>query len=98
MAKIVALTTSDNPYSPFDEFDKWFMFDNDHGYNSCSYLARIAKTSDALTPQENDTVLEEAIDDIIRLDFSEIYRKVYKEVPDSEAEEYNMIDIEEAAN
>lgn len=96
MAKIVALTTNDNPYSPFDEFEKWFMFDNDHGYNSCSYLARVAKTSDALTPQENETVLEEAIDDIIRLDFTDHYKKVSKEVPNSEADDYYM--AEEAVN
>ena len=96
MAKIVALTTNDNPYSPFDEFEKWFMFDNDHGYNSCSFLARVARTSDALTPQENSTVLEEAIDDIVRLDFTGRYKKVFKEVPDSESDDYYM--MEEATN
>ena len=94
MAKIVALTTHDNPYNPFDEFEKWFMFDNDRGYNSCSYLARVARTSDALTPQENEKVLEEAIDDIIRLDCMNNYKKVFKEVPDSEMEE----DYAEAVN
>lgn len=94
MAKIVALTTTDNPYSPFDDFGKWFMYDNDKGYNSCSYLARIAKTSDALTPKENEQALEQAIDDIIRLDFMNIYKKVTKEVSEKEQEEYYM----EAAN
>lgn len=90
MAMIVALTTHDNPYSPFDEFNKWFMFDNDHGYNTCSFLARVARTSDALTPDENAKVLEEAIDDIIRLDFDGIYKKVTKEAPPDELEEYYM--------
>ena len=94
MAKLTALTTVDNPYSPFDEFEKWFMFDNDHGYNSCGYLARIARTSDALTAVENNRVLEEAVDEIIRLDFMNIYKKVTKEVGPEEDEEYYM----EAAN
>ena len=69
------LTTIDNPYNPFDEFDQWFMFDNDHGYGSCQYLARIARTSDTLSEKENDEEVERAIDEIVRLDPFNIYMK-----------------------
>ena len=69
------LTTIDNPYNPFDEFDQWFMFDNDHGYGSCQYLARIARPSDALSEKENDEEVERAIDEIVRLDPFNIYMK-----------------------
>ena len=69
------LTTIDNPYNPFDEFDQWFMFDNDHGYGSCQYLGRIARTSDALSEKENDEEVERAIDEIVRLDPFNIYMK-----------------------
>ena len=27
-----ALTTIDNPYNPFTQFDDWFMFDIEHNY------------------------------------------------------------------
>ena len=69
------LTTFDNPYDPFDQFDQWFMFDNDHGYGSCQYLARIARTSDTLSEKENDEEVERAIDEIVRLDPFNIYMK-----------------------
>lgn len=71
-----AITTFDNPFDPFDQFDSWFQFDCDKGYNSCSYLNRIAATSDQLSDQENDQEIERAIDEIIKYDFMNIYKKV----------------------
>lgn len=70
------LTTFDNPFDPFEQFDSWLMFDLEKGYNSCSYLARIAKTSDQFTDKENDREVERAIDEIIKYDFANIYKKV----------------------
>jgi len=71
-----AITTIDNPYDPFNEFDAWYRFDEGKGYHSCSYLARIARTSDQLSPAENDEEVERAIDDIIKYDPLGIYKKV----------------------
>jgi hypothetical protein len=71
-----ALTTVDNPFDPFDQFDEWFRFDSDKGYNSCSYLDRIARTSDQLSEDENEAEIERAIDEIIKYDFANIYKKV----------------------
>ena len=70
------LTTFDNPYDPFEQFDSWFLFDVEKGYNSCAYLARIARTSDGLSDEENDQEIERAIDEIIKYDFMNVYRKV----------------------
>lgn len=75
-----ALTTVDNPYDPFDQFSEWFMFDTDKGYNSCGFLDRIAKTSDQLSDSENEKEIERAIDEIIKYDFMNIYRKVKREI------------------
>ena len=70
------LTTFDNPYDPFEQFTDWFLFDVSKGYNSCGLLARIARTSDQLSDDENNEEIERAIDWIITYDFQNIYKKV----------------------
>ena len=72
----VGLTTVDNPYDPFEQFTSWFLFDEEKGYHSVSYLGRIARTSDELSVEENNREEERAIDEIIKYDFRNIYRKV----------------------
>lgn len=72
------LTTFDNPYDPFEQFDSWFLFDVEKGYNSCAYLGRVARTSEQLSDEENDLEIERAIDEIIKYDYQNIYRKVRK--------------------
>lgn len=73
------LTTFDNPYSPFEQFTSWFLFDVEKGYDSCAYLGRIARTSDQLSEEENDLEVERAIDEIIKYDFRNIYKKVTRQ-------------------
>ena len=72
----VMLTTIDNPYDPFEEFDQWYSYDMDAGYNSCAYLARVSFTSDSLSDKENEQEIERAIDEINKYDFMNIYIKV----------------------
>ena len=72
----VFLTTSDNPYSPKDQFDEWYSFDTQKGYNSCAYLARIAKTSEILSDSENERIIEEAIDEIVKFNLTGNYKKL----------------------
>lgn len=72
------LTTFDNPYNPFTHLDQWFMFDTEKGYNTCAYLGRIARTSDEMTEEEYNMAIEAAIDEIIKFDFRNIYKKVNK--------------------
>ena len=74
------LTTFDNPFDPFEQFDSWFLFDVEKGYNSCAYLARIARTSDQFSDKENEEEIENAIDEIIKYDFMNIYKKVKKKI------------------
>ena len=73
------LTTFDNPFNPFEQFTSWFLFDVAKGYNTCSYLARIAKLADDMSQKEVDDEIERAIDEIIKYDFRNIYKKVSKD-------------------
>lgn len=82
MSRQCMLTTTDNPFDPFKQFDSWFLFDVEKGYNSCSYLGRIAKTSEQLSDDENDEEIERAIDEIIKYDFRNMYKKVIMETED----------------
>ena len=76
-----AITTKDNPYDPFTQFDHWFLFDVEKGYYSCGYLARVCHISNEMTEDEINQVIEQAIDDIIRLDFTGMYTKKYRDEP-----------------
>lgn len=70
-----AITTIDNPYDPLNDFVNWYMYDVTNNYNTCGYLARIAKTSDSLSEYENNKEIERAIDEIISF-HPNLYRKV----------------------
>ena len=76
------LTTVDNPFDPFDEFTSWFLFDVEKGYNCCGMLARIANFTDDLTEKETATETERAIDEIIKYDFTDTYKKVTRQIDD----------------
>lgn len=75
MAKVM-ITTVDNPFDPFKQFDSWFLFDVEKKHNSCELLGRIARTSDQLSDEENDVEIERAIDEIIKYDLENKYKKV----------------------
>jgi hypothetical protein len=70
------VTTIDNPFSPFTEFDEWFAFDTEKGYNTCAYLARIAKTSIELSDEDQNQAINDAVNEIVRMNVLGIYKRV----------------------
>lgn len=77
--EVFMLTTLDNPYNPFTNFDEWYEFDVLHGYNSCAYLSRIANTSIELSETDFKAVLDQAIDEIVSMNIYGNYIKVTRE-------------------
>ena len=76
MANEVMLTTIDNPYNPFEQFDLWLLFDKEKGYNTCEYLARIVNLTNDMSEKEIEVATDRAIDEIIINDPFGIYKKV----------------------
>ena len=75
----IMLTTIDNPFDPFEQFDAWYDYDVRMGYNTCSYLARIANTSTSLSDDLNREETERAIDEICAYNVNGLYKKVQKD-------------------
>ena len=77
------LTTTDNRYDPFTEFDDWEKEDRRLGYNS---MATVARVEDELFPSSNDwpyedqlIAYEDAVDFCVRLNLTGNRMKVTRE-------------------
>jgi len=75
------LTTTDNPYDPFEQFDEWYSFDElkarqENRPTCCSYLARIAMNAEDVSDNEYNRVMNDVIDEIVSLNLSGKFRKV----------------------
>lgn len=79
MAKLTALTTTDNPFDPFTQTDQWRRWDQDSGYYTENYLARIAQTSEDLSELENDLIIQDAMAEIVANNPLGVYTIVTKD-------------------
>lgn len=70
------LTTVDNPYNPFTQFDDWNAFDMLKGYNTLGFLARVVRDSDELSEGQQSLAYEQAIDEIVDENVLGLYRKI----------------------
>lgn len=74
------LTTTDNPFDPFDDYDSWFAYDTRVGHHTTSYLARIVVTSEDMSEADQNLAIEYAIDEIVEENVNGLYKKVLREV------------------
>jgi hypothetical protein len=70
------LTTTDNPFDPFTEFDSWLAFDIRMGYGTASFLARVAFVPDEMSDYDRAMALELAMDEIVSENVSGMWKKV----------------------
>lgn len=66
MEKDFMLTTFDNPFNPFTEFDIWWKTDLSLGHDCCGLLARTANTSEIFSDEVNEKSVNEAMIEICK--------------------------------
>lgn len=79
MSKERMLTTIDNPYSPWTNWDEWYAYDQIKGHCSCEFLARMCSTSDSLSDSENEELMYQAMKRICEIDPK--YKMVERDTP-----------------
>lgn len=77
------ITTVDNPIDPREDFAKWNAWDMEHGYFTCSYLARVAALPSDVPQIVVDHYVEKAIDEIIELHAGGMYKKLIVQEEDA---------------
>ena len=77
MEKDSMLTTFDNPFNPFTEFDRWWKEDLLLGHDCCGLLANESNVSDIASDEVNDKAIIEAMKRIVKKE-PMIYKIVYQ--------------------
>lgn len=75
---LTMVTTEDNPFDYFDDFDNWYAFDTQKGYNTLSYLMREAEVDDEMPESLRNQEIERAVDEICFFNLTGNYKKVYE--------------------
>lgn len=70
------ISTKDNPFDPFEQFDDWYRFDKEKGYDSNERVTRLAHFEENMTEPEVDQEYERAIDRLIEIDPFDLFIKV----------------------
>ena len=78
--RAVALTTTTNPFDPFDDFNNWYREDELQGTKCCEYIANLANWKENMSNEEKMMETERVIDEIIAADPFDRYKKVVREV------------------
>ena len=74
----VFITTIDNPYDFFDDFDRWYAYDLSHGYNTCATVDRMANTSLEESSYNYNKEIERVVDKLCKWNLNGKYRKISK--------------------
>ena len=77
------LTTVDNPFNPFTQFDEWYAYDTRLGYGTLALLGRITFSSDEISEPDQVLATTQAMDEIVAENVSGMWRKVSRKQAES---------------
>ena len=60
------ITTKDNPYDYWIQFDEWLSYDHLMGYNTLELLGRLVKSSDDLSEKQQEEEIQRAFCTMMR--------------------------------
>ena len=89
----VGITTTDNPFNPITDYDRWANYDHQKGYDTSEYLARVVRTTTEFGDGNYANDIERAIDEIVLLNLISLtykdvsYKKVTMEAKELEDED-----------
>lgn len=70
------LTTIDNPFDPFTQYDDWFAWDFRAGYHTPGALARQVIGSDDLSDADQRDAINQAVTEMVDENVLGVYIKV----------------------
>lgn len=84
----VFVTTMDNPWNFFKQFDEWYAFDTGKAgydvigqpYNTLNYVARLVepRLKPGMSDEEREMITNEVVDEICKLNLTGNYKKVFE--------------------
>lgn len=76
------VTTFDNIYNPFTNFEEWYDFDRQQGYQTCEWIGASVVTSNKLDDDIIEEDIEFGVSEFLKLNPYGMHYKVYEDEAD----------------
>jgi hypothetical protein len=70
------LTTVDNPWNPFTNYDEWYEYDHAMGYDTPGLLARVSIVSLDVSDPDFELSIEQAMNEVATANVSGMHKLV----------------------
>ena len=74
--KAFMLSTTDNPFNPFTQFEEWRAYDTEYSHYCLERIDRVLRSSDELSLSDQMVAYNQAVMDTITLNETGMYMKV----------------------